>query len=184
MILPPFLRRPGVTMALILALVGISVWINWPRPAPVDLPRLDPAALAAITNSREDAQRLKVHLSSLLYRSHGALAPWTELPTAVRPLWSTLLLEAGLESGLGFLREPPQPGVPTPADAADGYEAMGSPALAALLRELVPALADPDRPPPAPLCQAFGRRYAELLPKAQVARLVWIRAHADEIARP
>ncbi|MCK6487825.1 MAG: hypothetical protein L6R48_05695 [Planctomycetes bacterium] len=184
MTLPPLLRRPGVAIGLILALVGLSVWINWPRPPALHLPRLDSQALVALGSTTDDRHQLLVHMSALLYRSDGRFACWKELPETARPLWTTLNLEAELERGSGVLRLPAQEGASTPADAADGYEAMGAAALAAVLRDMVPGLSDPGRPPPAALRTAFERRWCEMLPKAQAARLAWIRAHADEIARP
>lgn len=184
MSLSPILRRPGVAIALILALVGISVWINWPRPTPVDLPRLEAQEIAALTDSAEDRQRLMVHLTSLLYRRGGALAPWTDLPAAARPLWSTFLFETRVQGGLAALQQPVEPGTPSPSDAIDGYQTLGLPALADALRATLPAMCDPDHPPTPEQSKAFQRGYFQGIARVPALRLAWIRAHTDEIARP
>ncbi|MCK6487823.1 MAG: hypothetical protein L6R48_05680 [Planctomycetes bacterium] len=174
-------RHPVVVVGVIVLLVGVSLWLNWPRPPRVDLPRLDAQALASLGGEREDRHQLLVHLSAQLYRD-GRLMPWTALPEVSRPLWTTLNFELDLDAGSVVLQGPPREGAPTVMEAADGYQTLGAPALATLLRDLVPQFADAAKPGAAAKRSEFDRRYQELLPQAQQARLAYIRAHADEIA--
>lgn len=182
--LPALLRHRGLYTGLLVMLIGVSVWLNWPRPTLVNLPRLDAQALSALTTSRTDRHQLLVHLSSLLYRSDGRLAPWDTLPEVIQPLWITLCLELELELGSGIFLKPPQPGAPSYPDLAAGYKTLGAHEMGDLLLDLAPRLSDPALPPTAALRSEFDRRYLSLLPKAQSARLAYIHKHAEAIARP
>lgn len=174
-------RNRGVLIGIFLALTALTVWLNWPRPPRLDLPCLAPEDVAHLTGSPEDRQRLIVHLSAMLYRN-GQLAPWSELPEAARPLWCTILMETDLERGSGVLRETPRPDRWTIDDAADGYAAMGATDLAGLLRTQASTLADPARTPTPAQRSTFERRYVQLLPAAQAARLAYLHAHAEELS--
>lgn len=180
----PFVRRPAFIIGTLLILLAFSVWLNVFRPSSVDLPRLDPQTLSDLTASRDDRQQLLVHLSSLLYRRPVRLAPWSELPAAAQPVWSTLLLELALEPGGGSFPPAQEEGAPTPMDAAAGYEAMGATEMAGMLRELLPGIIDAQHPPAPAVRAAFDRRYKALLPKAQGARLAYLKTHAEAISSP
>lgn len=176
-------RHPVVVVGVLVLLVGVSLWLNWPRPPRVDLPRLDAQALASLGDEREDRHQLLVHLSAQLYRD-GRLMPWTALPEVSRPLWTTLNFELDLDAGSAVLQGPPRDGAATVEEVADGYQALGAPAMAALLREAVPGFADAAKPGASARRGEFDRRYQQLLPQVLQARRAYLRAHAEEIARP
>lgn len=164
----PSPTRRRILVACAMVSVGLAVWLNWPRPPALDLPRLAASELGTLAGGSDDRHRLLVHLTAQLNRG-DRLAPWRQLPAAAQPVWSTLVLELAVEgSGAAAFTAEPAADAPGVADAAEGYEAMGAAEMASLLRAR-----------PADLV----RRYAALLPKAQAARQAWIRAHADEIAR-
>lgn len=164
----PSSTRRRLLIASAVVGVALAVWLNWPRPPALDLPRLAASELGALAGGSDDRHRLLVHLTAQLNRG-DRLAPWRQLPAASQPVWSTLLLELAVEgSGAAAFSTEPVADAPGVADAAEGYDVMGAAEMAALLRARPADLA---------------RRFAALLPKAQAARLAWIRAHADEIAR-
>ena len=52
-----FLRHRGLMTSLLVILIGTSIWLNWPRPTLVDLPRLNAQALSSAAQRGEFDRR-------------------------------------------------------------------------------------------------------------------------------
>lgn len=155
-------------------------WMLWPRPI-VSLPTLSREEIVSLGDSPEDRHRLYIHLSAILLGRGQALGPWQKLPTEAQHVWTTLHVEAEVDSphGLaGFLPGAPgAPGAPTLADAAAGYREMGSAELAECMDECAASLAARSR-----ATDDFAKRYQASIGAARAARVEYQRRHVAALA--
>lgn len=183
----------NLTLGLVLsALVVLLVVLHWPRRGPAFEvpPALDAAAIAALP----DNQLLVAVATDLRYAvaAHGGPATWRTLPASARHVLALSWVDKDLPPGCPSPSQPGfaaiaganQPDAPAFTDVAEAYDAIGAPAVAAVVRDAEKiAATQPAGASGGPYGLVDQRFREQTRKEATLAKLrAYIRSNAGELA--
>lgn len=182
---------------ILVTLVALSAWLNWPRePLPEGPPPIDAAQIRDTTDNLlipTVVDDLRWRLAVLPVGDRGAWRSWAEPARHVFALSFTISEPEtgtpGVFSGFADIIAAPGRHVPDLAVIADAYSAIGAPSCAAIVTEAASTAErlELKRGEPVPTPAAFAALDAKLRRQSAATKTVgllkaYIRSHAEDIA--